>query len=155
MAPKKARTGGRQSMTDQNHSATEETGSTPVVASPTKRSPRSFLDSARRNLSEEELKAPGAIRLLISEIERLDERTAELQLLANAYHDLRVEKAVLDEKLKVSKWHEIMSGLCLATGSAGIGISFRLLALETATGVGALIISVLLVLVGILSKVLK
>jgi hypothetical protein len=143
-------------MTDSS-SPTEETGAVPIEqpGAVSKQSPRAYLNSARRNLSEDELRSPGAIRLLISESDRLEDRCASLEVTAAAYHDLRVEKAVLEAKSRASKWHEVLSGICLATGSAGIGVSFRLLALDTASGTGVLIVSVLLVLIGIASKVWK
>jgi hypothetical protein len=148
-------------MTDQNRSATEETGSTPVALGTTlletKHSTRAYLGSARRNLSEEELKAPGAIRLLISEIERLDERCANLEVYETKYHDLRVEKAGLEARLRSSRWHEVLTGLCLATGSAGIGLALKLLSEDATHGsaIGFLALSVVLVIAGIAAKVFK
>jgi hypothetical protein len=144
-------------MSDPNRLATDELGSTPVEigAAERKQSPRSFLNSARRNLSEEELKAPGAIRLLIFDLERLDERCAELEPFAIRFHDLRVEKAVLEARLKTSRWHEVLSGLCLAIGSAGIGIASRLIYVDQAAGVMVIAASAILVVAGIASKVFK
>lgn len=148
-------------MADQNRSATEETGAIPVALDPafaeTKHSTRSYFGPARRNLSEVELKAPGAIRLLISEIERLDERCAKLETYETNYHDLRVEKAGLEARLRTSKWHEILTGLCIATGSAGIGLAFKLLSEDATHGsaIGVLGISVVLVIAGIAAKVFK
>jgi hypothetical protein len=147
-------------MTDQNRSATEESGSTPVVSNSladTKQAARAYFGSARRNLSEEELKAPGAIRLLISEIERLDERCANLESYENKYHDLRVEKAGLESRLRTSRWHEVLTGLCLATGSAGLGLAFKLLSADVThdSGVAVLILSAILVVAGIAAKVFK
>jgi hypothetical protein len=152
-------------MTDAKHpptekySATEEAGSIPIVVShnETKQSPRSFLAPATRTLSEEELAAPGVRRFLISEIERLDERCATLEVLADSYHNLRVEKAVLEARLRASKWHEVLSGLCLAAGSAGIGASSRFLSIDGAhdTGIILLVVSAILVVVGIASKAMK
>ncbi|WP_038972711.1 hypothetical protein [Bradyrhizobium genomosp. III] len=144
-------------MTD-NNLATEDVGSTPVPAAPTdaKAQGRSYLGT-KRNLSEQELKAPGAIRLLISEIERLDERCAKLEVYESKYHDLRVEKAGLESRLRTSRWHEVLTGLCLALGSAGIGIGLKLLG-ESATKESAtavVLISTVLVIAGIAAKVFK
>src|SRR5258708_623698 len=102
-------------------SATEEAGSVPIVreGAASKESPRDYLNPARRKLTEAELTSPGAIRLLISESDRLEERCATLETTASNYHDLRVEKAILEAKLKSSKWHEVLSGLCLAIGAFG------------------------------------
>lgn len=108
-------------------------------------------------MSEDELKSPGAIRLLISESDRLEERCTSLEVVSAAYHDLRVEKAGLESRLKMSKWHEILSGLCLAIGSFGVATGQRLLSIDGAleSGIGVMIVSALLVVAGILSKVFK
>jgi hypothetical protein len=81
------------------------------------------LNSARRNLSEDELKTPGAIRLLISEIERSDDHCGRLQSSYESYQELRVTHAALEAKSKASRWHEVLSGLCLAIGSFGVAQS--------------------------------
>jgi hypothetical protein len=147
-------------VTDRN-SATEEAGSTPVSTSvaliETKQSYRTFLAPAKRTLSEDELAVPGVRRYLIEDMERLDARCAELQTVADKYYELRVENAVLAAKLTTSKWHEALSGLCLAIGSAGLGISIKILSVDATRDVGmaVMILSALLVLAGIASKVFK
>jgi hypothetical protein len=51
-------------MADENRSATDEAGATPVTTlSETKQVPRAYLGSARRNLSEEELEELKALRI--------------------------------------------------------------------------------------------
>jgi hypothetical protein len=146
-------------MVDRANSATEEAGAVPIQqgSADAKQSPRAYLNSARRALSEDELKSPGAIRLLISESDRLEERCTSLEVVSAAYHDLRVEKAGLESRLKMSKWHEILSGLCLAIGSFGVATGQRLLSIDGAleSGIGVMIVSALLVVAGILSKVFK
>ncbi len=146
-------------MAEKTPLATDEAGATPLDTSESaiKKSPRAFLELARRNLSEEELAAPGARRFMISEIERLDDRCIALEDIAQKYNDLRVEKAVLDEKVKASKWHEVLSGLCLAAGSAGIGASTKFFGILGAERESYLLltISAVLVIVGIVSKVWK
>jgi hypothetical protein len=140
-------------------SPTEEAGSVPIVreGATLKESPRAYLNPARRNLTEAELTSPGAIRLLISESDRLEERCATLEATASKYNDLRVEKAVLEAKLKSSKWHEVLSGLCLAIGAFGLAQGQRLLSEPTVHDVGIAVITVsaLLVIAGIASKVWK
>ena len=148
-------------MAETLRSQTEESGSTPVEPSAapadTKASPRAFLNSARRNLSEDELKTPGAIRLLISEIERLDDHCGHLQVTYETYQDLRVTHATLAAKVQVSRWNEILSGLCLAIGSFGVATGQRLLGMDGShdAGIGIIVVSALLIVAGILSKVLK
>src|ERR1700680_521083 len=64
-------------------SATEEAGATPIPpdqeAGGAKESTRSFLQAARRNLTEEEASSPAGIRWLTHDVERLDLECARLR----------------------------------------------------------------------------
>jgi hypothetical protein len=148
---------------ENNLSPIDEGGATPLNSADakagTKESPHSFLASVRRNLSEDEASAPGVTRFLLSELEQLGGRCSELEVISSKYNDLRVDNAVLEARVKSSKWHEVLSGLCLAAGSAGIGGSSRFItAADSAqhdTGVVLLVVSTILVLAGIASKVWK
>jgi hypothetical protein len=143
---------------DKEPSPTEEAGAVPIVgadAPEPKESSRSFLAPARRNLSEEELAAPGVRRFLIWEIERLESRIFEIQPFLEKYHDLRVEKAGLDEKLKGSKLNDVLSAVCLSAGSAAIGASSKLVTLDLISGFIVLAVAVVLVVAGIVAKASK
>jgi hypothetical protein len=87
----------------------------------------------------------------------LDDRCRELEKIENDYNELRVENAGLQSKLKTAKWIEVMSGLCLAGGSACVGLGFRLLGVDGAQGPGYILLAMalLLLLAGIFSKVFK
>jgi len=115
-------------MARSSSSATEETGSVLIApeeaaATEVKETSRAFLQAARRNLNDDELATPAARRFLIAELERLDEQCRILEKYAESHHDQRVTIATLVETNKKSKWIEILSSLCLAIGSAGIGWS--------------------------------
>ena len=110
------------------NSATDESGSIPVpadvaAATRAKEPARAFLQSARRDLSDNELATPAARRFLIADLERLDQQCAELQSYADKYHDQRVTIATLTADAQKSKWNEILSFVCLSVGSAGLGAS--------------------------------
>jgi hypothetical protein len=92
---------------------------------------------------------------LIDEIERLEARCAELQPFNEKYHDLRVEKAGLDAKLRGSRLNDAMSAVCLSAGSAAIGASSKFLSLDVATGSILLVAAAVLLLTGIIAKVWK
>ncbi len=82
------------------NSATDERGSVPIpahVAAETqaKEPARAFLQSARRDLSDDELATPAARRFLIVDLERLDDRCAQLQSYEQRFHDQRVTIATL------------------------------------------------------------
>jgi hypothetical protein len=143
-------------------SVTEEAGATPlapaeIAAGETKEPTRSFLQAARRGLSEEELSTPAARRFLIAELERMDELCTTNQSYIDKYHDQRVIIAGLTESAKTSKWNEILSFLCLSIGSAGLGASPSYLSIPGAEkfGIVFLALSALLLIGGIASRVWK
>src|SRR4051812_17554053 len=74
-----------------------------------KESSRSFLAAARRNLTAEELASPGALRLLIAELERLDQVCSEHQTIVTEYHSQRVIVATLTEQLGGARKLQILS----------------------------------------------
>lgn len=143
-------------------SATEETGSTPLssaaaAVSDTKETPRSFLNVARRNLTDEELAAPAARRFLIAEIERLDQLCMEHEPIISSFHEQRVLIAELQATARPARWVEILSSICLAVGSAGLGAAPSYFSIPSAKPVGLVVVclSTILVVGGIAPKVWK
>jgi hypothetical protein len=107
---------------------TDERGALPVaVGGEVKEANSSFLEIARRNLTEEELSGPAARRFLLYEVERLDQLCAKYEPFIEKYHDQRVMIASLTEGAKTSQWIEILSSMCLAIGSAGLGAAISFL----------------------------
>lgn len=144
------------------NSATDESGSIPVpadvaAATQAKEPARAFLQSARRNLSDEELATAAARRFLIADLERLDQECAELQSYAEKYHDQRVTIAILTADAKKSKWNEILSFVCLSVGSAGLGAAPSYLTLKDGAALGYMLLafSIILIAGGIASRVYK
>jgi hypothetical protein len=149
-------------MSASKSSATEEIGSTPVPSASgsggeVKESPRSFLQVARRNLTEEDFGTPAARRFLIAEIERLDVICATHEIVVTRYHDQRVTIAELTQETRVSRKNDILAFVCLSLGSVGIGAAPGYLALAGGGAYGAVILcgSVLLIGAGAISKVWK
>jgi hypothetical protein len=142
--------------------ATEEAGAQPIgaatgIAATETKGPREFLAIGRRNLDEQELANPVAIRFLIAELERLDEYCVETKSIVTEYHTQRVVIATLQEAAKPNKRLEILSAICLSVGSVGIGAASKYITVQGAesTGYVLLVVSVLLVVAAILSKVRK
>jgi hypothetical protein len=118
-------------------SATEETGATPIASEgeglgKAKESPRSFLQSARRNLTPEEAQSPAGVRWLTHEVERLDQECAaqraditdlrsQCDHLKDQFNDKRVELETVKAASNISTRNEMLSALSLAGGSAGLG----------------------------------
>lgn len=140
-------------------SQTDEAGSTPVQAEPTRdinaKGTREFLSLGRRNLSAEELASPTVARFLIAEIERLDGECARYSGIEHKYNEQRVEMAALQARHNNTEWLELLSTACLAVGSAGIGAAGSYLAVESLATLGWVfaIGSAILVLVGVWSRV--
>jgi len=149
-------------MASQSISPTEEAGSTPigaeeVAATEAKETSRSFLQSARRPLTEEEVTSPAVRRFLIAELERLDQQCAELKEFERKYNEQRVEVATLRADARIARWTEIVSFVCLSVGSAGLGAAPSYFAIKDGTtlGVMLMVFSLILVLGGIISRVIK
>lgn len=94
---------------------------------------------------------------MIAEIERLDSECEVYRSLSTRYYDLRVEHAKLEESAKRSKWLEVLSFVASSVGAAGIGAAPSYLADKNlhATGIFVLSCSIVLVLTGVVSKVMK
>jgi hypothetical protein len=149
-------------MAPKTASATDESGSVPIAAeeveaTAAKEPARAFLQSARRNLSDDELATPAARRFLIADIERLDELCTELKEFERQYNDQRVVIATLTEASKSSRWNELLSFVCLSIGSGGLGAAPSYLALKDGTAIGLMVVifSLVLVITGIASRVWK
>lgn len=69
---------------------------------------RKPLRNVPRELSEEELTAPGALRMLLGQVDRLEEENARLRGITERFHESDKAAAVLREQLK-SQTHKIFS----------------------------------------------
>ena len=139
-------------------SITEESGATPIDATATpKQSPRSHLDRVRRALLDEELTSPAAVRFLIADNDRLQERTTELDATVKDFNDLRVKCAGLEEKTKKSTATEILVTTAVAVGGFGLGQGQRLIGIVEVRDVGFVIMigCALLIVAGLIAKAWK
>lgn len=107
----------------------------------------------RRELSDDELSNPAVQKLLISEIDKLEIRVAELEICEKEFYEVDKAKAVLEEKMKTHSSQEILYSFCLSIGSAIMGLSSLVKLNET--GWIFLLVGGLLIIGGILSKFVK
>lgn len=121
---------------------------------PKGRGRRKALSSARRELSDNELASSAVQKLLLDEIERLEEENIELCGYRNRYHEVDKKAAVLEQKIKQSMAHEIISVTCLTVGAAAIGYAPKVWSSEP-TGYICLAFGILLIIGGIVSKAIK
>ena len=82
--------------------------------------PGRALSRLKRELTDEELATPGAIKLLLEEIERSREEIHALQSYRDRFYTSDKELSVATEKLKGNLSAEIISTACLAIGAAAL-----------------------------------
>jgi hypothetical protein len=105
-------------ITDQ---ATDEVGSVPIKFSESEEVKSDSLRGIRRTLREEELTTSGAIRLLMAEIDQLRGEYALARTYQDRYYSAETRIARLEGQQKQSTIIEILSTVCLAGGSVGMG----------------------------------
>lgn len=84
---------------------------------------RRAFSKVRRQLSEEELSSPAVQRLLLDELDHLEQQVIELSKYIESSHELEKENAVLRERTRKSSASEIMYGVCLTVGASLIGLT--------------------------------
>ena len=114
---------------------------------------RKAFSKLRRELSEEELNSPAVQKLLLDNLDQLENMNFELEIYEENFHIVDKEKAVLQEKLKSSQSSEILYTFTLTIGAAIIGLAPTFWA--TGYGVLVIIVGFLLVMGGIISKFLN
>jgi hypothetical protein len=91
----------------------------PQVKAP---SSRKSLKNLRRELSEAELKTSAVQKLLIDEIERLEDEVAIARQYLTRFHAADRKAAVLEEKLTTFKSIEIIHIVCITVGGVILGV---------------------------------
>ncbi|KQV51334.1 hypothetical protein [Duganella sp. Root336D2] len=134
----------------------EPLGATPEPGpEPTKgRVRRKALGSLRRELSDKELLSPAVQKLLLDEIDRLEEDNTELAGYRSRFHEADKKSAILEQKQATSNAHEIISLACVTVGGAALGYAPSVWSSQPTGGI-ALAFGVLLVISGIVAKAVK
>jgi hypothetical protein len=96
----------------------DETGARPVQVQLPKT--RKALARLKRELSDEELATPGVQKMLVEELERVEEENIDLRAFREKFHEAERRVAVMDEKLKGQMSIEIISTGCIAVGAAAL-----------------------------------
>lgn len=84
------------------------------------------LENIQRNLTQEDLDSPGTQKMILAELERLQEANKDLEEFRDKYHGADKERDVLKEKLNSNKADEILYSASLTMSSAIFGISFSI-----------------------------
>ncbi len=106
----------------------------------------------RRDLSEEELKSPGTQKLLLSDLDRLEDEVNNLKSFQDKYHAKDKEKAVLEEKLIISLSKEILYSVAISLGATLIGLSNSIWSSANNNGQIILACGIVLIIGGLTSK---
>jgi len=114
---------------------------------------RLALSELRRTLTEEELKNPGALKLILDELERVDNECETLKGYVDRFHYADKQAAVLQEKQKSITSIEIAYGIGMALGGAIIGLAPTFGTKESQTQLYvALVIGVVLIIGALLMR---
>jgi hypothetical protein len=114
--------------------------------------PSSPFINIKRDLNEDDLKAPAVQRLLLSDNDKLEHQVHRLEIIEEKFHIIDKECAVLKEKLNQNTAFEIIFTTCIAVGSAICGISSIF---WSQNGYILLLIGLGLTFGGVLAKILK
>ena len=93
-----------------------------AVDLPTSKPRQPSLARVRRELTEEDLSAPGVRRLLVGQIDELHQQLDEISVYRDRFHEADKTRAVLEQKLRVSVASDIAFGVCLTVGAAIVGL---------------------------------
>ncbi|ESY70737.1 hypothetical protein X743_22540 [Mesorhizobium sp. LNHC252B00] len=122
----------------------------PQQQAPQSKGRRSFL-GVRRELSEEELKAPGVRKMLLDDVDRLERELFDAQSYRDKFYEADKRAAILTVQATKSAGWDILSTLTVAVGSALLGFAPVVWGTGLA-GAGALALGIALVCGGTLTK---
>lgn len=74
----------------------------------------------KRELSEDELSTTGVKKMLIEELDRVDQENSDLKQYRDKFYDVQKDKAVLESRLTVQRKMELISTGCIAVGAAAL-----------------------------------
>jgi hypothetical protein len=131
----------------------DEVGSKPIESEEAPKSHRAF-SRVKRELSDEDLAAPGVQKLLLESLAQGEEEIAALKSFRDKYYEASKNNAVLEENRKVHIAAEILSTGTIAIGAAALVYGASEWSHQP-DGALAVAFGAVLTLVGILAKVIR
>ncbi len=115
------------------------------------------FSNVKRELTEEELKSPGAMRMLLSKIDDYDNCQKELKEYTEKYHQRDKECAILETAAKGNTAFEIVYSALLSIGSVLIGLYPSIPSNDTSQHVPTIVLCVGIVSIigGIVAKLFR
>jgi len=127
---------------------------TPEPEQPKGKAGRRALASARRELNEAELASPAVQKLLLDDIDRLEEENTELRGYRSRFHEADKRAAILEQKGRTAVSREIIVLGCITVGGAALGYAPAIWK-SPPTGHLCLIFGVVLILCGVAAKAVR
>ena len=120
---------------------------------------RKALAQARRALTEEELGTPGAQKMLLDELDRLDAENADLVQSRDRFHETDKRCAVLEATVKQGQKDDLSTDLiftgCMTVSGVGLGFLPSLWPIGAAYFWTGAVVGAVLIGIGIAAKIVK
>jgi hypothetical protein len=136
----------------ENHEPVDEDVDSVAIVS-TASIPASPYSKISREIAEADLSSPAVQRILLGEVDKLQQRVEHLEEIEAKFYRVDKERAILQEKVTSLTSHDVLYGFCLTIGSAIVGLSP--LVWEHGYGEVTIGTGLILVLGAILSRVIK
>ncbi|HAU4905264.1 TPA: hypothetical protein F3P23_00540 [Aeromonas hydrophila] len=120
-----------------------------------KASARRSFSKLRRELNDEELTSPAIQKMLIDEIERLEEERVTLNSFRDKFHTSDKEASVLKEQFKSKKALDIFHTGNITVGAAILGYTPSIWASQQPSALIFTILGCVLIVVGLIAKAVK
>lgn len=141
--------------TGQEASGPSPTPAVPVADLAPATGRRPALRGLRRELTDVELEAPGARKLLLDALERADADAERFETYVERYHEAAKRAAVLEERLRTNTSLEVFFGTMTTLGGAIMGVSPLFWDKTTPRGPIALVIGAALIICGAIARIIK
>lgn len=136
----------------------QEPPSAPAGIEPPRAKPKSSRKSTasvRRELTDRDLGNPAVARLLMDDVERLEQEVAQLPELRVSFHEADKRAAVLDQRLKVNTSQEIVFAVCTTLAGAAFGYAPSVWKDPNAFGPMSVAVGVVLLVCAFVAKAVK
>ena len=108
----------------------------------------------RRELSDEEIAIPAVGKMLVGEIDRLEDEVSKIEGLRDDYHDADKRAAVLTEKLAPKRAIEVVTTIVATVGGVAMGFAKSYWTSDHALGVMLLVCGLLLIIGSAIAKLI-
>ncbi len=113
---------------------------------------RRALMNVKRELTEEDMESPAVKRMLVNEIDKLEQEKQDLVRFRERFHEVDKLNAVLSGKMNVSLAKDVLFTLFLSAGSAVLGFVPSLWVSQP-NGYIALVFALFMLIAGVIAKV--